>query len=389
MQRPSEHWKEYRRPRGKGPSITKALSRIKFDELCQVASRLNPDGNGCQVDQSTYAFGGENIVFELCFANGELWIARLRFPEDSPSDATDIVLESEAVTMRYLCAITIIPVPVIYGYDARYDNSVGLPYILMEAMCGKRLWGGGRTDFIPDQHKKKVYHQIANILLQLYAHPFDAIGMLCPAETELGIRVGPITDGSQRVKPYGPFTTAIDFYRHRSTILNEYRRSTVNANLEAGTEFVIGFKDEPEAAVMIVDPNYNFGPFRLSHPDFTVNNFLFDDDYNITALLDWSRCQTVPLESFAKIPENIVPEADQFLDGFELPDELRSKWKLRRNMFLDILRDCELQRFGTQEIADMMECPRSHFAMCLDMYGILNIPFSLPRKEFDEFRTEL
>src|SRR5437762_6712921 len=95
------------------------------------------------------------------------------------------------------------------------------------------------------------------------------------------------------------------------------------------------------------------------------------------------------MESFAKISERIVIEAVRFLDGYELPEELRSKWKLYRSKFLEILRECELQRFETTEIADMMESPRSYFAMCLDMYGIPSISFSLPRREFDEFRSQL
>ena len=103
MPRPSQHWKEYRRSRGKGPAIAKALSHINFEKLCEIASRLHPEGNGCQVDQSTYAYGGENIVFELCFESGEVWIARLRFAKDSPNDVRDAVLVSEAVTMGFLC----------------------------------------------------------------------------------------------------------------------------------------------------------------------------------------------------------------------------------------------------------------------------------------------
>ena len=95
------------------------------------------------------------------------------------------------------------------------------------------------------------------------------------------------------------------------------------------------------------------------------------------------------MKSFAKIPERIVLEAVRFLDGYEFPEELRSKWKLYRSKFLEILRECELQRFETTEIADMMESPRSYFAMCLDMYGILGISFGLPRREFDEFRSQL
>jgi len=41
------------------------------------------------------------------------------------------------------------------------------------------------------------------------------------------------------------------------------------------------------------------GPFPVQHVDLQFNNFLFDNDYNITGLIDWSEAQTVPCESFA------------------------------------------------------------------------------------------
>jgi len=68
----SNNWEKYRQPRGKAASISTALSRIQFDELCNVASYLNPNGKGWYVDQSIYVFGGDNIMFELSFNPGEL-----------------------------------------------------------------------------------------------------------------------------------------------------------------------------------------------------------------------------------------------------------------------------------------------------------------------------
>jgi hypothetical protein len=388
MPRPSAHWQQYRNPRGKASSIAKAFERINFDELCHIASSLNPGGCGCQVDKTQYAFGGVNIVFELNFQCGDTWIARLRFPKESPEAYKDMLLESEVVAMRYISSNTTIPVPMVYGHDSRHSNPVGLPYILMQAMPGKRLWGGGRTDFIPDQHKGKVYHQVADIITQLYQHPFDKIGMLCfKTQTTSDVKVGPIFDVAQRIKPYGPFSTAIHFYQKRAKLLNEYRQNTLNIDLDAATEYIIAPKDEPDAALVIVDTRYNHGQFRIAHPDFTINNFLFDDEYNITALLDWSGCQTVPMESFARIPERIVPDADQFLDVFDLPDQLRSTWKSYRKKFINILRELELHRLVITPISNMIESPRSHFAMCLDMYAMLNIPYSLPKKNFEKFRN--
>lgn len=45
------------------------------------------------------------------------------------------------------------------------------------------------------------------------------------------------------------------------------------------------------------------GPFPLCHIDFHYGNLLFDDDYNLTGVIDWTGAQTVPLERLVVSPE--------------------------------------------------------------------------------------
>jgi aminoglycoside phosphotransferase (APT) family kinase protein len=390
MSGPSKHWNEYRNRRGQDQVIQQALNIIDFHKLCDVASDLCGNGKRCDANTTTFAFGGVNIVFEVIFEDEVVWIARIRFPDDCyPKEGVDSVLESEVTTMQYLRQRTAIPVPCVYGYDSRFGNDIGMPYILMEAMPGQRLWGGGRADFIPDEYKRKVYSQIVDVLLDLYNHPFDNIGMLFPdVDGKHGVRIGPIFDQHHRLEPYGPFSTSLEFYRTRATRLNLHRRSS-NPSLSAQSSQVIAPRDEPDAILRLVDPNYNDGPFYLTHPDFQISNFLFDDEYNITALLDWSGCQTLPFESFANPPSKIIPDADEFLDGWAaadlLSDNMRIVWGKRRQLFLKMLEDCEIARSKTSAISRMMKSPRSYFAAVLDWEGILGIPRSLPKKEFDQF----
>lgn len=391
---PSDSWQEYSTSLDSQPrTVILAKEIIDFNELCKIGVCLNSSAKQCNINQDKYAYGGVNILFELRFDNGEIWIARIQMPDESSvSEGTDFVLESEVTTMQYLRRKTRIPIPSIYGYNARFRNPVGMPYILMEAMPGARLWGGGRKDFIPDQHKSKVYRQIASIIIQLYYLNFNAIGMLFPVpESQENVKVGPIYDSLHRLEPYGPFSTSSEFYRIRAEMLNEYRQHHLPNGLAARTTHVIAPADEPEAVKFLVDPLYDHGPFRLAHPDFQISNFLFDNEFNITGLVDWSGCQTVPFESFARHPDKIIPNQDKFLDAWGLPDQLRFAWAKRRELFLNIIRDCEKEA-GTSAgspIADMMMSPRSHFAMCLDMEGILGIPWSLPKEEFEAFRCSL
>jgi hypothetical protein len=137
-----------------------------------------------------------------------------------------------------------------------------------------------------------------------------------------------------------------------------------------------------------------------------VANCLFDDEYKITAVLDWTGCQTLPFESFAYPPMKIVPNSDEFLDwefGMSLSVERRKKWNKNREHFLAVLETRELAlETGAERtrpsIAAMIRSPRSHFAHILNWEGIVGMPSRLPEKEFlewsglsesDDFPTKL
>ncbi|PGH12393.1 hypothetical protein AJ79_04341 [Helicocarpus griseus UAMH5409] len=47
-----------------------------------------------------------------------------------------------------------------------------------------------------------------------------------------------------------------------------------------------------------IKPEFNHGPFILSHSDLATRNIMIDDDYNIIAILDWEWSHTVPVQLF-------------------------------------------------------------------------------------------
>jgi isoamyl acetate esterase len=386
MKPPSAHWNSVAQANAE---IHKAIQIINFESLCEIAFELRK--TPCTINRRRCAYGGVNILFELEFADC-FWIARIRRPDEVyPTEGTDSVMESEVTTMRFVYNNTNIPVPAIYGYDAHFgsQNKVGMPYILMEAMPGRRLYGGGRADFIPDGHKIKVYQQTVDFIVQLYQLEFSEIGMLF-ADNNIpsGIRVGPIHDQNYRISPYGPFTNALDFYHSRWELLSKYHHSNGLAGQEPPLpSHIIVDEEMPGALQSLVYQRSINGPFRLVHPDFQISNFLFDDEYAITGLVDWSGCQTVPLESFARHPSKIIPDPDEFLDfwGDLLSPDMRSQWGKRREMFLRVLKE----RVGKDhELYNMMLSRRAYFANCLDFDGILCIRRWLPRKDFERFVRE-
>jgi len=68
----------------------------------------------------------------------------------------------------------------------------------------------------------------------------------------------------------------------------------------------------------------NDNDFALEHADLGVHNIFVDEDFNITCVIDWSQCSTVPLATLithAPLPtrSNDVGEAEgqAFERGFE------------------------------------------------------------------------
>lgn len=48
------------------------------------------------------------------------------------------------------------------------------------------------------------------------------------------------------------------------------------------------------------------GPLPLCHLDFHFGNMLFDQNNNLTAIIDWSGAQAAPLEQLSVCPEFVI-----------------------------------------------------------------------------------
>ncbi|KAH9879335.1 hypothetical protein J1614_002774 [Plenodomus biglobosus] len=48
------------------------------------------------------------------------------------------------------------------------------------------------------------------------------------------------------------------------------------------------------------------GPFPLCHLDLHFGNLLFDNEYNLTGVIDWSNAQAAPLEQLSVCPELVI-----------------------------------------------------------------------------------
>jgi len=241
--------------------------------------------------------------------------------------------------------------------------------MFMEAMKGHQLVGGGLTDFIPDPFKPKVYHQLANIILELSTLTFSKIGWLMSCETS-EVHIGPINvDGES----FGPFQSSIEFYCGRAA---SYIPATSAVNQDVDRFRLL-------ASSLVVNKLYNNGPFFLTHPDFSIQNMLFDESYNITCLLDWSQCQTAPIESFAAVPSMIIPEPWK-----ARPWSLTQAELARRELFFKIFAQAEAgfsRHLPNCPISKAQRSPRSMIAGMLDREALLGHPIDMHLEDLREF----
>lgn len=203
-------------------------------------------------------------------------------------------IQSEISTIEYVSRHTSIPVPKLYDYNIEAKNGLGAPYILMEAINGRFVEHLCR---IPGKFIRHVYAQIAGIVLQLSKLRFPHIGLLHRNEdtSEYGIR-GCIFEGYFRENA---FSSSHEFYYRRMHNFLQHRRRAETLDHDWIVLAWMYMQSIPRLTVAELDS----GPFPLRHPDLNNANLMYDDEYNIVGVIDWTATQTAPVQSFA-VPPN-------------------------------------------------------------------------------------
>ena len=120
------------------------------------------------------------------FADGIVWLARCPLTHKcSSQDASDILMQSYAATLKYVKLNTSIPVPEVFVCCTKSEkgNDVGSSYMLMERLPGQMLdiedVEEGDEQYEPTRvGAEKVFHQLANFTMQLgiLGIPFTSAG---------------------------------------------------------------------------------------------------------------------------------------------------------------------------------------------------------------------
>lgn len=306
MERQNDDWEGFASlspDSDKHTRIQLLLSSANFEHLKAraIESRKKhqpnlPPNVECDINLTRFTSGFNNLVLELAFSDGVCWIARI--PYQDFDDGDRISMLSEIATMKMIHKNTTIPIPQVFEFEASADQPFGYPYIIMEYLSGRILPNGLATT-IPLQHRVKVAQQLANVFSELQKLTFSRIGRLwCGEKVDQPVEIVAMAWHSSP----GPLETSLEcFYNQRQS---------------ENREILSMHPDDPDwltacwvlktALTHIIIEDRVRGPFPLCHLDLHFGNMLFDNEYNLVGVIDWSHAQAGPLEQLSVCPELVI-----------------------------------------------------------------------------------
>ncbi|KAI0200869.1 kinase-like domain-containing protein [Astrocystis sublimbata] len=333
MEKASDHWQGFANldpDKDKYKRIQQLIASADFRYLKTMAinSRRNhapdlPSHIVCDVDLIRFTSGFNNVVLELAFSDNVYWVARIPYRDFDNSDETSML--SEIATMKILQQQTNIPIPRVYGFETSTHNPFGYPYMFMEYLKGRTL-PGGLAKTVPHHYHTRVAKQLANVFAELQNLTFTRIGRLwCGENTDQPVEIMAMAWHSSP----GPLETSFEyFYNERQSENREILAMHPNDPDWLTACWVL----KSALTQMIIEDRVR-GPFPLCHLDLHYGNMLFDNEYNLTGVIDWSSAQAAPLEQLSVSPE--------FLTFPALTDEENRPIVELKKLVVDFLEELE------------------------------------------------
>ncbi|TVY72893.1 hypothetical protein Focb16_v012829 [Fusarium oxysporum f. sp. cubense] len=196
--------------------------------------------------------------------------------------------------MRIIQQHTTIPIPRVFDFEMSVDQPFGYPYMFMEHR-GHSLPNGLATT-IPSEHHPKVAKQLANVFTELQNLTFSRIGRLwCGDTADQPVEVIAM---DWHATP-GPLETSFEYFYNQRQAEN---RESIELHPDDPDWLTACWVLKSGLTHMIIEDRIR-GPFPLCHLDLHFGNMLFDKEYNLTGIIDWSSAQAAPLEQLSVCPE--------------------------------------------------------------------------------------
>lgn len=194
---------------------------------------------------------------------------------------------------------TTIPVPEVYGYNARVNEELGAPYMLLTYIHGTIADDMEGIDSGENEEgTRHVLKQLANMMVEMASCKFDRIGSIF-ANEDGDFEIGPLveTDG-------GPYKTAQEYYqaismRRFHVYADRYFTSNKEARRDPGLFLPFIFNN---LIRMFTNSAEDRGPFGLTNMDFGPHNVLVDEKLNIVGLIDCDGIVAAPIHVVAQVP---------------------------------------------------------------------------------------
>ena len=336
----------------------KVLRTMNLDKIPEFASNIRQCGHGSVGRDPTAALpesfpisckvitpplcGSYHIVFPIEFVDGMKWMLKVSVNGDHFNSVTAAALSSEAHTMQMLRKETRIPVPAVYAFDTSSDNTLSIPFILMEKLGGRPLnylWFNNEIPKACLEHfRVKALRGIARLMVQLNKFTVKSSGSLvCRSDgTPIGL------SGAKVVDHVAEFNKITELQAQRQPSNKDCDKDSdgiSNKEVHSDAVKVSGYTSNEDDII------YEHGPFRdpkayfisnldrpdpatradtyeqgtdmclrlfiewalanaqdhdrrfvLTHPDLDLQNILVADDGTITGLIDWDGVAAVPRE---------------------------------------------------------------------------------------------
>ncbi|KAI1318087.1 kinase-like domain-containing protein [Xylariaceae sp. FL0255] len=327
-------------------NVHEAIQSIDWGKLCHLASGLH-NGLPC-VPLDKITNGLHNLVRLLQFSDQTQWIARINLHRSAAGTAK---LRSEIDVMQLIQDRSDLPVPQIFAYELDENNSIGVPFILMEFLPGNTAMdaAGGyevHKGLIPLAYRRTFYRSVAECHVQMTALRFPKIGTIVK-RTNGGYDIGPFPDIG------GPFHTATSFFEawaaHASfpSTKDEILQMMKGGPAEEVLTAIDEFPSRIRKMASRLSRN-DHGPFPLCHADFLHSNIIVDENFKVLGIIDWEGACTLPLELVA-FPSflNAMPITFDSPGNYDknkqpVDDEERQRWK-DRNDYVQMVKSAENQ----------------------------------------------
>jgi isoamyl acetate esterase len=306
------------------------MSTLSFQSLVDHANSIRGRAD-CRIDAHRFQCGKDHVIFAMHFTgDGAIWIARISLPPGAIEfNISFEEMKSEIATIRFIRANSTIPVPDVYGYNLEQDNQFGAPYVFLQALPGRIL---KPLPLLEDEIRPRVYQQVASIIVQIsQLPPWSQIGLIQDTPTSSTSRFT-ISNMSLPIPNLANLPAPSSAHSYFDIAMDKFsERKREEGNLDKIAVACLYRKAIPR----FLSPElFNCPEFPLCHADFSNCNLLFDDDYNITGVIDWTWAQSRPWELLACFPHELSVKQWPTM----------SLYKESRSLFLEKLEEEEKQR---------------------------------------------